>query len=409
MKDSIVIISDEYPSMEEKVVQGGAGVHLRQVATALQNRFDVHVMTSGQKHRTVTTLKSGKIQVDEIGTHFYKTSIKYRLLGNIISGTCIILRLIRLRDVLLWNINCFAYFAALPDKKRPQYALTTEFNASGLFLFFFQDISRMILCVGWTDLLWKSPTRRFLSPDNQIVASLERLTARRATTVFTTSQLMIQHVAAWTKRKDIHVLDKSTQFQFDQKKLVGTQSQKEFVVSFFGRFDYRKGPDILLKAGQLLDTPKIHVQFFGHDAVDAYPEYSTQALLFSKLAKEVSKHTATHITVSSSLPYSKTHEEMLRSHLIVVPSRFEPLSLVVLEALAHGRVVITTTQTGAGEVVTHEHDGIIIAPDAQELATRIGRLLDMPEQERKRIEKQALLTSKTLPLKNIQTSFISHL
>lgn len=66
--------------------------------------------------------------------------------------------------------------------------------------------------------------------------------------------------------------------------------------------------------------------------------------------------------------------------LVVQPSLEEGLGLAVIEAMNAGRPVVGTNVVGIAEVVTHEHDGLLVpAADPQRLAGALLRLLDAPE------------------------------
>jgi len=63
--------------------------------------------------------------------------------------------------------------------------------------------------------------------------------------------------------------------------------------------------------------------------------------------------------------------------LMVLPSLADSYGLVVLEALATGTPVLTTTSTGAAELVSHGVNGFIVAPgSADQLACAIAQFLD---------------------------------
>lgn len=65
------------------------------------------------------------------------------------------------------------------------------------------------------------------------------------------------------------------------------------------------------------------------------------------------------------------------STLFVLPSRWEGMSNALLEAMATPLPVIATAVEGTREVVTHEHNGLLVSPDNPlELAVAITRLLD---------------------------------
>ncbi len=66
------------------------------------------------------------------------------------------------------------------------------------------------------------------------------------------------------------------------------------------------------------------------------------------------------------------------SDFFVLPTYYDPCSLVVFEALACGLPVITTSCNGAGELITQGREGFVIpAPDAREaLANALDRMAD---------------------------------
>jgi glycosyltransferase involved in cell wall biosynthesis len=70
-----------------------------------------------------------------------------------------------------------------------------------------------------------------------------------------------------------------------------------------------------------------------------------------------------------------------RSDIMLIPSLWqEPFGLVVVEAMARGLPVIASRVGGPAEIVTHEKDGLLVAPDdAQALAEAIERLLTEQE------------------------------
>ncbi|WP_273887061.1 glycosyltransferase family 4 protein [Rubrobacter naiadicus] len=73
-------------------------------------------------------------------------------------------------------------------------------------------------------------------------------------------------------------------------------------------------------------------------------------------------------------------EAMRRSDIFVLPTLEDAYSLVVLEAMASGLPVVTTTNSGAGEITEDGRDGLIVpAGDASVLAGAIHRMVEEPE------------------------------
>jgi len=72
-------------------------------------------------------------------------------------------------------------------------------------------------------------------------------------------------------------------------------------------------------------------------------------------------------------------------HVLVVPSSYEGFGIVYLEAMGFGLPAIGSTGGGAGEIITHDLDGYLVAPDdihslrsyLVELHTDRGRLIQM--------------------------------
>ena len=63
--------------------------------------------------------------------------------------------------------------------------------------------------------------------------------------------------------------------------------------------------------------------------------------------------------------------------VFVLPSRFEGLSLALLEAMAIGTPVVATNVGGAGEAVVSGETGLLVPPDSPAaMAEAIGRVLD---------------------------------
>jgi glycosyltransferase involved in cell wall biosynthesis len=66
--------------------------------------------------------------------------------------------------------------------------------------------------------------------------------------------------------------------------------------------------------------------------------------------------------------------------MVVLPSLYEGLPLVAIEALAAGRPMVATAVDGTPEVVIHEKTGLLVPPaNPTALAEAIERLLDNPE------------------------------
>lgn len=76
-----------------------------------------------------------------------------------------------------------------------------------------------------------------------------------------------------------------------------------------------------------------------------------------------------HVTLSGRLDQKELAELLLAHDAFVLPSRYEGLSIAMLEALAQGCVpVVTRSESGTEQALTHGETGMIadVAPDADE-------------------------------------------
>ncbi|MEM7392351.1 MAG: glycosyltransferase family 4 protein, partial [Verrucomicrobiota bacterium] len=140
-------------------------------------------------------------------------------------------------------------------------------------------------------------------------------------------------------------------------------------VGCIGQIALRKGQDVFLKAAALV--PDVHYFVVGER--------------FS--AKEESRAYEEELHALASVPaltgrvgftgYLNHVPAFLRTlDLVVVPSRQEPLSRVMLEALAMGVPVVATDVGGASEIIEHGTSGWLTPPDNPEaMAEAISEIL----------------------------------
>jgi glycosyltransferase involved in cell wall biosynthesis len=80
------------------------------------------------------------------------------------------------------------------------------------------------------------------------------------------------------------------------------------------------------------------------------------------------------------LPYEQTQLEMAEADLFVLPSWNEAFGIVYLEAMGNGVPVIGCLENGAADIITHDHDGLLVPPKStDELSLAIERLIESPE------------------------------
>jgi glycosyltransferase involved in cell wall biosynthesis len=139
-------------------------------------------------------------------------------------------------------------------------------------------------------------------------------------------------------------------------------------IVFLGNITRRKGLTTLLHA--LAQIPSMEWFLTAIGSLDRNKHYCRTVL---KLVKRYGLDQRTVFT--GLIPDTAVAENLMRSHLLVVPSQHEGFGMSYVEAMGFGLPVIGTKSGGACEVIEHGHNGFLIAPqDTQRLTGYIRQL-----------------------------------
>ncbi len=148
---------------------------------------------------------------------------------------------------------------------------------------------------------------------------------------------------------------------------------------FVGRINQRKGVKYLLQALQLLNRDDVHLTICGRvvDDLKLFDAFSSQ------------------VTIRPSVSAEELVDAYQTSDLFVFPSVAEGFGQVLLEAMACGLPILSTTRTAAPDLIEHGLQGFIVEPRrpdllAQHIAWAIDHrkeLLYMGRQARLRAER----------------------
>ena len=149
------------------------------------------------------------------------------------------------------------------------------------------------------------------------------------------------------------------------------------VVLFMGRIEYQKGPDLLAEAIPRVLSNRWDVKFIfvGDGGMRSYLEHR---------ANEIGVGHATRFL--GKVPHWQYLESLNSGDIVCIPSRNEPFGIVLLEAWAAGKPVITTDIGGLGDNIENFVDGIKVYPNYESIAWGINYLLDNPDAMKQVIE-----------------------
>ncbi|TDN70723.1 glycosyltransferase involved in cell wall biosynthesis [Paraburkholderia sp. BL10I2N1] len=136
--------------------------------------------------------------------------------------------------------------------------------------------------------------------------------------------------------------DAAAEWFSDETEAVAQPAQ-HIRVGYFGRLDYQKGFDILVDALPLLkDHLQVHV-------------FGTAVRGGVAMPGEASR-----ITYHGWVGPEETGHAMRRMDAIVVPSRWEGLALVPIEAMRAGKVLVVSSESSLPEQVIHGYNGLML-------------------------------------------------
>jgi glycosyltransferase involved in cell wall biosynthesis len=164
-------------------------------------------------------------------------------------------------------------------------------------------------------------------------------------------------------------------------------------VLFVGRLEWRKGPDLLVRAipSVLRQFPNVIFRFAGLDTQTGPGNSSMRSYLEGLILPEFHAN----IEFCGHLGPLQLEKVFRSAALCVFPSRYEGLPMVCLEAMARGKAIITTDLPGFCELISDGENGVIAkAEDPEDLASALIKLIPA-EQLRRRLGSSAQSTVRT--------------
>jgi glycosyltransferase involved in cell wall biosynthesis len=140
-------------------------------------------------------------------------------------------------------------------------------------------------------------------------------------------------------------------------------------VVFLGRLARSKGVDTLVAAAARLRTPGTQVVLVGDGPARAEVEAETRRLGVDG-----------RVHVTGFVPHHRTPAVLASADLLVLPSSYEELGTVLVEALQVGLPAVASDVGGIPEVVQHGRTGLLVRPgDPAALAEAIDAVIGDPE------------------------------
>jgi glycogen(starch) synthase len=162
----------------------------------------------------------------------------------------------------------------------------------------------------------------------------------------------------------------------DNQRPAQIENDGRLQVFFVGRFEMRKGIDTFLEAVSHVAPDFPHVDFIaaGEDRplAPGQPKFGEQWLETHATAAWIEQ-----VRIVGPVTDDELHRLYNESDLVVLPSRYESFGLVMVEAMIHGKALISCDTSGIRDVVRDGVDGVLVEPgNATAVEHAMRRLLD---------------------------------
>ena len=158
--------------------------------------------------------------------------------------------------------------------------------------------------------------------------------------------------------------------------------ENKAIVLSLGRLDERKGFDLLLEAaGRLTQQETTPPTLFVFSAGGGSEQERAER---KRLEQIVEAHSlADHLKWLPILPEKQLPRYYGTADVFVLPSRYEPFGIVMIEAMACGTPVVATKVGGPATVIESGVTGLLVDPtDTEALADAIATLVESPRMRR---------------------------
>ncbi len=147
---------------------------------------------------------------------------------------------------------------------------------------------------------------------------------------------------------------------------------------FVGRMEYRKGPDLVVKAFVKLfrKYPNLKLILLGEDTTSWFVNGKPVSFLNYVRSLRLSTRIQRQITFTPRIDDRSHLLKYLSAHrgIAVLPSRYEPFGFVFIEAMMAGCITMASAYGGGAEIIENGVDGFTVEPKVKDIVSCIQKI-----------------------------------
>lgn len=265
---------------------------------------------------------------------------------------------------------CYRWFSRLAAPERPDVIETSSFGALCLGLTFRRSTPAIAVRVSTT-------MEQIMGDYFPLSSRLLRRLARLENLFISRSRHLVTHTAAHRDQicaalqlspGKFTLIPHGIEMPPDADLEKPSESDATVTILYVGRFEFRKGTDVLLDALPVVlrASSQVRVVLIGRDSAGQFEE---------RFGKE-HRHTLGHrVRALGSVSQADLREHYRHCDIFVAPSRYESFGLIYVEAMAWGKPVVGCRTGGVPEVIRENETGLLAAPgNVADLAAKLIQL-----------------------------------
>lgn len=377
---NIALISNEYPPFNNF---GGIATFMAGLAKLLtKSGHQVIVFTDGGNSLTNQTTIDGVTIVPFLNrrnneliravTSFFPYKLFISILQKYSPATSQLLR---------YNLLAFFTFISYRDRAKLRVIHAPVLFAPALLIsFVFPTITIVTHAQGPDELLQPYDS---ITADSRFKALLETFSMKRAQFIVSCSRAIMQYLKKYQKNQAKLVCIPNF---IDTKMFRSSLHTPDTnTLLSIGRLEYRKGPDLVVKAFSKLaqQYTKMNLIFLGED-LNAWTVRGKQSL-FSEYVKSLNLPLSIRrrITFVPRIDDRQRLIDFLETHggIALLPSRYEPFGFVFIETMMAGYITVASKRGGGAEIIQNGVDGFVVEPTVNDIVACVQRIKCLPKRQ----------------------------
>ena len=326
---------------------GGTSNVMIQMCKILKPRVNKIVVcsTGGTMVETLEKMGIEHVQIDDVGTHTFKTSF------NILKQVSHIIKEYKI-TVVHTHHRMAAFYAAVLKKKYKFIFINTSHNTFYNYKFITRFAYKKANLIACGEMVKKNLVNCFGIPEHKVTVvhnAIEKFDGK------------VETISELKKMKD----------------------DGYYLVANVGRFAEQKGMEYFIEAAEVINKNNQKIKYYIIGSGEK--EKDLKQMVQKKKLEDYIKFMGFRADVQNI---------MSQSDLIVLSSLWEGLPLTPIEAFSVGKTIVATSVDGTVEIVKNKENGLLVKPrDVNELSSAICELVEN-ESEKKKFEENAIKTYK---------------